>query len=252
MTIGTLLSQLKSLARRGLHALGLELSHFKTAHTQAAALRRVLSLCRIDLVVDVGANTGQYAAVVRGTGYGGRILSLEPLSQAHEKLAAAARKDSNWIVGPAVAIGAAPGEAELNISANAVSSSLMPMLDAHSRAAPDSSYVGKEKVRVERLDDVVGTLAHGARVLLKIDSQGYELEVLRGSTNLLPRVAAIQLELSLAPLYGNQPLIEDLIVYLREKGFVPYSFWPVFSDPVHGRLLQCDGMFVRAGEHAGL
>lgn len=244
-------SGLKLLVRRAFNHLGFDVWRFQAAHTEYAALRRMLSAHRIDLVVDVGANSGQYGKLIRSLGYRGAILSLEPLEEVRQKLVEAARNDPAWMVGPAVALGAASGEASLNVALNSVSSSLRPMLGAHIRAAPDSRYIREDKVPVRRLDDVVGSLGGvGSRLLIKIDTQGYELEVLRGSTGLLPSVAAVQVELSLTPMYGGQPLIEDILSYMRENGFVPYSFWPVFSDRADGRLLQCDGLFIHEADAA--
>jgi len=82
-------------------------------------------------------------------------------------------------------------------------------------------------------------------VFLKIDVQGFEIEVLQGATTLLPRLCAIQLELSLVPLYQGAPVMTEVIRYLDERGFELFQLQPGFRDERDGRLLQADGYFVR-------
>lgn len=105
-----------------------------------------------DLVLDVGANTGQYAARLRELGYGGKILSFEPLPDAHAQLLARAAADPLWEVHPRCALGAAAGTGALNVAGNSVSSSLLPMLDLHAAAAPRSIYIGQVETPVTTLD----------------------------------------------------------------------------------------------------
>jgi FkbM family methyltransferase len=94
----------------------------------------VLVQHRIDLLFDVGANTGQFAMQVREQGFAGRIVSFEPLPEAHAGLVRNARGDAKWIVHERVALGAAPGDVRINVAANSVSSSILPMLDAPAAA----------------------------------------------------------------------------------------------------------------------
>jgi hypothetical protein len=135
----------------------------------------------------------------------------------------------------------------MNVSANLVSSSVLPMLGAHLDAAPESRYVRQLTVAVERLDELVPALLPPAgQLLIKVDTQGYELQVLQGATDLLPRTVAIQLELSLLPLYEGAPTFTELIAFVQSIGFELFSIIPGFRDPRSGRLLQADGFFVRA------
>ena len=85
----------------------------------------------IDLVIDIGANEGQFAKELRAGGYSGRIVSFEPLSAAHRRLLQESNRDSAWHVHPRCALGDRLGEIELNISGNSVSSSILPMLASH-------------------------------------------------------------------------------------------------------------------------
>jgi FkbM family methyltransferase len=199
----------------------------------------------IDTVVDVGANEGQYASELRRCGYTGEMLSFEPLSDAYKALQQAALSDPKWHVFH-TAIGAQDGEAEINISGNSVSSSLLPMLETHIRNAPTSQYRATERVKVSTLDSALkDVLPSGRRVHLKIDTQGYEREVLAGAQSQLQNVQLLECELSLVPLYQGQALLNEMVVLLDHLGFQPVYFAPGFGDQESGHCLQLDGTFAR-------
>jgi hypothetical protein len=121
------------------------------------------------------------------------------------------------------------------------------MLPSHSKAEAHSAYVGSERVPVNRLDDIC-SLSANDRVVLKIDVQGYEKQVLEGAPRVLGACRAVMIEMSLLPLYEGQVLARELWDLLVSKGFAPWSLGPGFCDPVTGRMLQFDGVFVRHGE----
>ena len=212
----------------------------------SAASARVLSRTSIDLAVDVGANTGQYGASLRSMGYTGPILSFEPQLHCLAPLRAAAANDGNWTVRP-VAVGETDGELDLHVAGNSLSSSLLPMLDRHAEAAPESRYVAVERVAVRRLDDelAVEPWSRARNIWLKVDTQGYEWPVVLGAETTLQRTAVLEMELSFTPLYEGQRLFSELVAELEQRGFVPSSMHEVFVDPANGRLLQVDGLFVR-------
>jgi hypothetical protein len=120
------------------------------------------------------------------------------------------------------------------------------MLQSHVDAAPDSACVGRERVRLSRLDTMASEYWQlGDVAFLKIDTQGYEDRVLNGATNVLERVRGLQLEASLVPLYDGQQLFDVLIERLRRLGFTIWAIWPGFHDPQSGRMLQVDITFFR-------
>lgn len=236
----------KQLIRSAARQVGLEVRRFRPASSADAALQAMLSLHRINMILDVGANTGQFGQLLREVGYDGRIVSFEPLSAARSALSAAARNDPAWQVAPAMAIGGENGEIDLHVAGNSVSSSVLPMLQSHAEAAPASVYVGTEKVPLRTLDEVAGEYLRPDSVLfLKIDTQGYEDRVLRGAGSLLNRTTGLQLELSLVPLYEGQRLFDDLLAELKSSGFELWNMTPAFIDPASGRLLQIDATLFR-------
>jgi FkbM family methyltransferase len=236
----------KRIVKSALLGAGLELRRHNPAYVPDVQLANVLRRQRIDTVFDVGANIGQYGGTLRKLGFAGTIVSFEPLSSAHAALTAAAAADARWQVASRGAIGATDGEIMINVAGNSVSSSVLDMLGSHADAAPDSRYTGQEAVPIHRLDSIVGDwLGAGSRLFLKVDTQGFEGAVLEGAAATLARTRAVQLELSLTPLYDGQLMAEDIIARLRAAGFAPWTLWPGFADSATGRLLQIDAIFVR-------
>jgi len=199
----------------------------------------------INLVLDVGANIGQYGRDLRCNGYAGRIVSFEPLTSALARLQAAAQNDPHWQVVP-LALGDQNTRAKLNIAGNSESSSLLEMLPRHREAAPDSRYIGAEEITVRTLDSVFNEY-HQAddRTYLKIDAQGYEPKILAGARESLPNIVGLQMELSFVPLYRDQMLFLEMVHLLQQSGFRLMSLEPVFRDEKTGELLQVDGIFFR-------
>ena len=151
---------LKSFVKRTIRRLGFDIRRYNPASSESVQLMRMLSAHRVNLVFDVGANTGQFGHFLRDAGYRGRIVSFEPLSVAWEKLLEASRKDALWEIAPRAAIGSDDGEIEIHVAGNSVSSSVLEMLDSHANAALKSRYVGKERVTLLRLDSIAPDYVH--------------------------------------------------------------------------------------------
>lgn len=233
------MSQLNRAIKQVFRSFGLEISRRQTVPSP-------LLYHRINLLLDVGANVGQYALSARAEGYANRIVSFEPLPSAHEILTHAAKPDSSWFVHERCALGSLAGETPINISKNSYSSSLLPMLSSHSAAAPDSVYIGAELTNVITLDSIFDRYRRSnERVFLKIDTQGFEKEVLDGASASLNEIMCVQLELSLLPLYESQHLYDYFLEYLKNAGFDLWTIIPGFSDTRTGQLLQFDGVFFR-------
>ena len=238
--------------RNFLRKAGIEAYRY-TIHTSTGAqLHRLLEHCNVDLVLDIGANSGHYATELRAHGYARSIVSFEPLEFAYAQLTAAAGGDSRWRVAPRMALGDAEGEISIHVAGNSLSSSILDMLSEHERAAPGSAFVGSEKVPLRRLDEVAPDYMTGAKsVLLKIDTQGYEDRVLKGAAGVLDKVTAIQAELSLVPLYAGQPLFDEMREKIEALGFVLFAVFPGYVHEQTGQTLQLDGFFLRRDISAG-
>jgi FkbM family methyltransferase len=234
----------KLQVRKAFHRLGFDLRYFKDS--EEGIVRNLIARLHPVVVLDVGANIGQYGQMLRRIGYGGVIISFEALGAAHAKLSVQASADSNWIVAPRAALGSAKGSIEINVSRNSVSSSVLPMKATHLAAAPKSRYVATETVALERLDDLFPAIFPDAGpVFLKLDTQGYEEQVLVGAVGILSRVAAIQMEISLVPLYEGAPTVVHILSAMGDLGYHLFQVVPGFRDLKTGQLLQLDGIFVR-------
>lgn len=235
------------LVKRAFRSLGLELQRLRSANTEEAILLGLLDTLAPEMILDVGANAGQYAHGVRALGYRGRILSFEALPSVHAVLEGSARSDGSWDVAPCAALGAEEAMMPMNVAGNLASSSLLEMSLLHAEAAPESAYIASELVPVRRLDDARFTsiMPQQGPLFLKIDTQGYEKQVLEGAKGILSRVTGLQLELSLVELYKGAPRIAEMIAYVETLGFELFNMAPGFKDKKAGQLLQVDGFFIR-------
>jgi len=228
------------------HKIGFDLHRLTPASNPLFQIVKSLSRFEVDLVLDVGANIGQFASGLRSVGYNGQLVSFEPLSAAHQALSAAASCDSQWQVHPRCAVGDHNGEIEINIAGNSVSSSVLPMMKSHISASRESAYVGVERIPIFKLNSIVSTYLEKAKFpFLKIDTQGFEWQVLDGASEILPRVRGVLCELSLVPLYEGQRLWLDIKQRLEQEGFVLWAIQQGFIDPDDGRTLQVDAIFFR-------
>jgi FkbM family methyltransferase len=234
---------LQSLARR----LGYDLTLRKSARPHEAQLAAVLERFRVSCVLDVGANVGQYAAMLRAQGFGGRIVSFEPLAASHAALTKRAAGDPGWQVAPRKAIGDSDQETLIEVSAESDMSSILPQSAILQQVSPSSAVLRREPVPMARLERAAQPyLAPDDRIFLKIDTQGYEPQVLSGAGSLLERLCGVQLEMSLVPCYEGEVDFRAMIDRMADAGFEPHMFIPGYFERKLGRQLQLDGVFMRA------
>ena len=207
---------------------------------------KLLDTYSIDTVLDIGANDGQYVRWMRDyLGFRGKAVSFEPLSSAFKLLKASAEGDPEWDAFN-VGLGDTEGTQEIHIAANSQSSSLLDMLPTHLKSAPESEYIGTETIEVKRLDSVFEDLCGtDGNVYMKIDTQGFEANVLRGAEKSLPHIDTVQMEMSLVPLYDGEMLYIEMCTWMSEMGYDLVGLETGFSDRGTGQLLQFDGIFHR-------
>ena len=226
--------------------LGIDIRRFRPDATMETRRNIILARQNVGLVLDVGANIGQYGTIIRANGYRGKIISFEPLSQAFDQLRIKVSNDSQWDC-HRLAIGDVDGSMEINVASNSASSSFLKMNTKHLSTAPKSKYSGIEPVTVSRLDGFMQSVGRECDpILLKADTQGYELQVLRGSQGIFDRISVVEAELSLIELYEGQALYLEVIDFLASEGFRLVGVNPGFSDSSSGEMLQMDGLFVRS------
>lgn len=238
------MTSLKSVAAGAAGVAGVDLVRIRGLRHPVGRRARLMTFLEIDLVIDVGANRGQFGLEIRRAGYTGRMVSIEPLAGACLDLARLTARDGRWSVIKS-AVGPHAGSATIHVAANGgASSSFLPMLDLHARSAPGAVYVGDELVEVATLDELVrGRIHDTAVVFTKMDVQGYELQVIAGGEATLGRSALVQLEMSLLPLYESAPSYREILDAMEQRGFCLVGIEPGFASPT-GALLQADGLFI--------
>jgi FkbM family methyltransferase len=240
----TAYSLLGGATRSLLAKAGLDVRRSRPVRDATSQLALKMAERGVASLIDVGANMGQFGQEMRKAGYRGAIYSVEPLARAHAICARIAARDPDWHLLPPMALGAAPGSAEINVAKNLASSSFLEV-DARSlAAAPESGFMSKEEVVVQPLDAVADP-AWPRPLALKIDTQGFEREVLVGGTAILADVALILVEMSLTPLYHGAPGFAELYAMIEGLGYRCIGMNQGFADLAANELLQVDALFVR-------
>ncbi|WP_460193322.1 FkbM family methyltransferase [Thermosynechococcus sp. FA-CM-4201] len=236
----------KTLIKNLIRSTGFDIIRYRSDTHPVAQLAKLIEFYQIDNIIDVGANTGQFVSILRDqTKYSGKINSFEPLSSAFKVLEMRSRSDQFWSVYN-YALGDFIGEAEINISENSYSSSLLTMMQTHLDVAPNSKYISKETITIKTLDSIFSTIASSQdRIFMKIDTQGFESKVLKGAENSLKKILLIQLEMSLVSLYESEILFEDMLELMKSYGYRLIGLVPGLADLNTGHLLQVDGIFSR-------
>jgi FkbM family methyltransferase len=241
MMLARLRSTAKRVARRG----GFQVARRTVRSDPQLRRAKLLDWLNVDLLIDVGANVGQYGSELRAGGYTGRILSLEPQSEPFRRLSALASSDELWTVRQ-VALGSHSGREEINISPLSEVSSLLEMGERQLEMDPDSAFVGAETIRLEPGDTVVEEFINdSSRVGLKLDVQGFEMEVLAGAPALLRRAVFVECEFILVPLYEGQAKISDLVSTFYETGLRLAAVEPGQMDMETGAAIWLDAIFIR-------
>ena len=239
----------KYTLRRFIRATGYDIVKWHTIPVDIAARKRLLDGFGIDVILDVGANAGQFALSLRESmGYRGEIVSFEPLPDAFADLRRLADQDPAWQARN-VALGEADGELKLNVSMNRVSSSFLAIRETSTSVEPESAYETECVVTVRSLDSLLPQLdavKGDSRVMLKLDTQGFESRVIAGAKESLSRMRLVQMEMSLVRLYDDEVLFLDMCNLMRKLGFDLIALDPGFADVATGRLLQVDGLFTRS------
>lgn len=235
---------IKERLKRILNILGYDVRRFPNGFS-----RKRIDLLKshgIEVLLDVGANRGNYGWMVRNTGYENQIISFEPLLAEFNELKRISEKDNNWIV-KNFALGNMDGKILFNIAGNSYSSSILEMNESHKLAAPHSVYVGHQEAEIKKLDSIFGELTGNKekKIFLKLDVQGYENQVLYGAEKTISEISGIELEMSLIELYKGERLMTEMIKYLDSCGFDLMTVEPEFTDPISSRLLQVNGIFFR-------
>jgi FkbM family methyltransferase len=210
-------------------------------------LRHTLRLEKIDLLVDVGANSGQFALDARRTGYQGEIISFEPLSNYHEHLKILALKDTKWRIFP-YALGSESSELTLNVYKDDSFSSFHQVNESAKSAFGEMVELDRlENVKVFTIDQIAEEigLTPNRRIFLKTDTQGHDVDVLKGACHSLKYVRGILTEAAVASLYDGCSTFEELSELLLAMEFVYGGMFPISFIPETLELIELDCYFSR-------
>ena len=215
----------------------------------------LLKRYRIDCVLDIGANTGQFAQGLRRNGYQGHILSFEPVPSFVEALEAASADDDKWTVRQ-LALGSTDGSVPIHVQ-KTFSSFLSSSDYGKGRFETLEKNADSETVDVplRRLDGALDeflapVVADGIphpRVFLKMDTQGFDLEVFRGLGDRAKDIIGLQSEVALLLIYEGMPRMPEAIATYEAAGFEISGLFPVTRER-DGRVIEYDCAMVRASE----
>ncbi len=208
-----------------------------------AHLKELFAALKIDTVLDVGANYGQYYEFLREkVGFTGQIHSFEPIPELGAKLVARSASDSKWQVNQC-ALGIQTGKAQFHISDKPGWSSLRELRRGQSRPTDELQITRSVEVEVRSLDDVVANLKVN-NLYLKLDTQGSDLDVLRGGEATLKIVKGLQTELGCIPCYEGAASPAEVLAFLAERGFWMTAVHSLWQDDDF-RIGEADAVFRR-------
>ena len=240
---------LKELVRKGATRVGCQLGRLPSMESLGEHLREVFDELRINCVLDVGAHVGQYGRFLRNIGYEGQIVSFEPIGANCAVLERRSARDSRWTTFR-LALGNENAMVPMNVAhVTQFSSFLTPNRYSLDRFDGFSNVDRVEMVEMKRLDaifDACVAPAGDARVFLKLDTQGYDLNVLEGAGGCAHRLLGLQSELSVKPLYEGMTGYICAMSSLNRMGFELTGVFPVLRDE-RLRIVEFDSVMVRAG-----
>ena len=202
----------------------------------------------INVVLDVGANVGQYATSIRRAGYDKKIISFEPLQKNNDALKKLCANDITWSLHDRCAVGEEAGSVDINVSESNDMSSILNIDDKMTEALPKSRYVTTEKVDVITIDSTIDAITNqNDNVFIKIDTQGFENAVIQGALKSLTsgKIIGVQLELSMLPLYSGEVTYDSICKKMADLGFETHLIISGYYSKKLNRQLQADFVFFK-------
>ncbi|MDZ7957617.1 MAG: FkbM family methyltransferase [Aulosira sp. DedQUE10] len=198
----------------------------------------------IATVIDIGANIGQFAISINAVLPKAQIYSFEPIPDCFNQLKASMVGIKNFTAFN-LGIGDQTGDLVFQYNTYSESSSFLQMAHLHKTAFPETSDSHPINVKIEKLDVVAQQILLTEPLLIKIDVQGYEDKVLAGGESTIKRAKLIIIETSFTSLYKDQPLFEDIYSQLKKFGFVYAGTFDQLYNPLNGKILQADSIFIK-------
>ena len=228
---------------------GYELNKISAQTTLSTHLKTVINQLKIDTVLDVGANKGQFGRFLRKNGFRGNLYSFEPLKEPYDALNNEAENDSNWTT-INCGLGSEKTMAEINVTNTSEFASIRKPNTYATQLFNNLVEVNRQEII--QLDTVDNFLLNNKesftdkKILLKMDTQGYDLEVFKGALSSLNKIVALQSELSIQAIYEGMPSYIDSLAFYSDNGYLLSGFYPVSRNIDGLSYLEADAVLIKA------
>ena len=204
----------------------------------------IYSVINVDKIVDVGSNEGQFVSSCELIFKDVKYYCFEPLKDVFSLLS------GKYSVNPKfslfnLGLGSQEGSISINQNEYSPSSSILEMNEVHKNSFDFAKHNFIQEIQIQKLDSFVDRIQPDQFTLLKIDVQGYELEVINGGGEFIKKVGTIIIEMSFQELYKNQPLFNDIYIKLISLGFRYCGNIEQLYSPVNNQILQADCLFMK-------
>lgn len=234
--------KLTRFARKFINSMGFEVIKLENANT--FEIGKWIQKLDINTIIDIGSNEGQFILSISRILPNRKIIAFEPIKDCYDKLVA--NTSALNVVYNNCGLSDANTTAEINVSKNFVSSSILPMENFHKKLYPESKYTGRQTIELKKLDDVMKGIEVNENVLLKVDVQGYEHKVIMGGEETIRRAAVVIIEYSYEPIYEGQWLFNETYRYFTDNGFRFIGVADQAQSPQTGIPVYGDAIFVRS------
>lgn len=229
-----------NIIRKLVRKVGFDMHRYRQVPDKYAYIRSL----KINTVIDIGANTGQFAKEIRSKIPQAKIYSFEPIKECFRKLKENMLTDKNFDSFN-FAIGNENTKIKINKSEYTPSSSILEMSENHKKLFPHTTKHEDEEIETKKLDDVVKNLNLEKEILIKIDVQGFEMKVIAGGEKTFKTARAIIIENSFIELYKSQPTFDDIYNRLKNYGFRYNGSLQEKIDTKTGQIISEDSLFVK-------
>jgi FkbM family methyltransferase len=233
------------MIRSFIKALGYEVIKSKRSPNFESHLKNILQQSQFDVVLDVGANKGQFAHAVRKAGFAGQILSFEPVASTFATLQQQSQSDSMWKVFQ-LALGEVKEQKKINVFDASDFSSLLKPSEFGKETFDQLKTMREELIEINTLDNFLleNGLSQYKKILLKMDTQGFDLSVFRGAKETLGCICAIVSEVSFAPIYDGMPNYHAALSEYESHGFAITGLFPV-TRKSNQAIIEMDCVMVK-------
>ena len=235
--------KLKELIEKIANFFGIEIKLLSTINRKNNLFHKWIIDTGVNQILDIGANEGQFAKKIRNYFQNTKIDSFEPIIDCYKILVDKFKNDINF-KGHNFALGNSNEKQIMNINASFVSSSILQMTDIHHQNYPNTDKSVEKEISVRRLDDLENIVTASSKILMKIDVQGFELNVLKGAVNTLKLVEVIIIEVMYETLYDGQSTFDDLNDFLKAHNFVFSGIYDQELSPLNGKPIFADLIYV--------